>query len=262
MDVDIALNHIHNMDCIGGMKTLPGQSVDLVITDPPFAIDFKSKRTNYNRTAGRVLDGYTEVAVSDYPAFTRQWMGEVHRLLKPSGALFVFSGWNNLKDLLVAADVLGFVTVNHLIWKYQFGVVCKRRFVTSHYHCLYLCKDDGKRKFFQNARYGPDDRTEEGRSKRYRDMEDVWSIPREYWHGDMKTPTKLPAELVRKILAYTSEPDDIVLDPFVGSGQVPVISRAMGRRYIGFEIVPEYYDFAVKRLDGDRYRIPDESAAP
>lgn len=257
-----ALNHIYNMDCIDGMRSLPGSSIDLVITDPPFAIDFKSKRCNYHRKTERVLAGYNEISVSEHPVFTMGWMEQVHRVLKESGAVFVFSGWNNLKDLLVAADALGFITVNHLIWKYQFGVFCKRRFVTSHYHCLYLCKNEKKRKFFYNSRFGPDARTEAGRSLRYRDMEDVWEIPREYWHGDMKTPTKLPAELVRKILAYASEPGDVVLDPFLGSGQVAVISRELDRRYIGYEIVPEYYAFALKRLEEERYRIPDPSDTP
>ena len=259
MQLENALNRIHNLDCVKGMRSLPESCIDLVVTDPPFAIDFKSKRANYNRIAGRVLEGYTEVCAAEYGAFTLQWMGEAHRLLKDSGALFVFSGWNNLKDLLLAADKLGFITVNHLIWKYQFGVVCKRRFVTSHYHCLYLCKDDRKRKFFNNARYGPEAKTDTGRSKRYRDLEDVWDIPREYWHGDIKTPTKLPAELIRKILAYTSEPGDIVLDPFAGSGQVLVVSRELQRRYIGYEIVPEYHAFAQKRLEENQYRIPDAS---
>lgn len=262
MGTNEALNQLHNMDCIEGMKTLSDASIDLVITDPPFAIAFKSKRNNYNRTAGHVLDGYTEITEEAYPEFTLNWMSQVYRVLKKSGALFVFSGWNNLKDLLVAADALGFITVNHLIWKYQFGVVCKHRFVTSHYHCLYLCKHERKRKFFHNARHGPDEKTLRGGSKRYRDLEDVWEIPREYWHGDVKTPTKLPAELIRKILAYTSEPGDIVLDPFSGSGQVPVVSHTLGRQYIGYEIVPEYAAFAQKRLEEDRYRIRDNDAAP
>lgn len=257
-----AVNHIFNQDCVKGMRGLPAGSVDLIITDPPFAIDFKSKRNNYHRKAGSVIEGYSEIDSANYPAFTLRWMRQAHRLLKESGALFVFSGWNNLKDLLVAADELGFITVNHLIWKYQFGVVCKRRFVTSHYHCLYLCKDEQKRKFLHNARFGPAEKTEAGGSRRYRDMEDVWDIQREYWHGDIKTPTKLPAEIIRKILAYTSEPGDIVLDPFIGSGQVPVVCRELGRQYLGFEIVPDYYAFALKRLEDQVYRIPAPAALP
>lgn len=252
---EIEVNQIYNMDCLDGLKHVGGGSIDLVITDPPFAIDFKAHRTNYNRTQSRVLQGYNEVHVDEYANFTKAWMSEVHRVLKTSGSMFVFSGWNNLKDILVALDDLKFVTVNHIIWKYQFGVVCSRKFVTSHYHCLYVCKDDAKRKFFNSARYDKGDRHENGGSLRYQDLEDVWAIKREYWHGDKKTPTKLPAELIEKILLYASEEGDVVLDPFLGSGQVAVISKMHKRQYVGFEIVKEYYDFAKERLDKGVYRI-------
>jgi len=79
-------------------------------------------------------------------------------------------------------------------------------------------------------------------------MEDVWTIKREYWRGEEKTPNKLPSEIIRKILNYSSKQGDLVLDPFVGSGQVPVICQEMDRRFIGMEINEIYYQFAVKRL--------------
>jgi len=249
-------DNIYNMDCLEGMKKIRQGSVDLIVTDPPFAIDFKPHRSNYNRTQSRVLAGYNEIPAKDYPDFTRSWMREAFRVLSDHGSAFVFSGWNNLKDILTASDEIGFQTVNHIIWKYQFGVVCKRRFVTSHYHCLFICKDDSKRRFFPNARFGPNDRTEKGGSRRYRDMEDVWIINREYWHGEKKTPTKLPASLIEKILSYTSKEGDLVLDPFLGSGQVAVVSQLNKRHYLGFEIVEEYYRFALERLELGVYRIP------
>jgi len=251
---------IYNADCVAGMRRLPDGAVDLVITDPPFAIDFKAQRSNYNRTASRVMDGYNEIPASQYADFTQAWMREVYRVVKPTGSVFVFSGWNNLKDILIAADDIGFVTVNHIVWKYQFGVACRRRFVTSHYHCIFLCKDDAKRKFFPNARFDKSAKAENGGSLRYRDLEDVWTIKREYWHGDKKTPTKLPAEVVEKILAYTSEEGDLVLDPFLGSGQVAVVSKMRKRRYTGFEIVEDYYAFAKERLDKNAYRIAAENS--
>lgn len=254
----LAFNQIYNMDCVEGMQDLPERSVDLVVTDPPFAIDFKAHRSNYNRTQSRVMTGYSEVSPQDYADFTLAWMTGARRLLKDSGSMFVFSGWNNLKDILVAIDDLGLTTVNHIIWKYQFGVVCSRKFVTSHYHCLYVCKDDANRKFFNSARFEKDDRHEKGGSLRYQDLEDVWTIKREYWHGDKKTPTKLPRELIEKILLYTSEPGDVVLDPFLGSGQVAVVSKILGRQYVGFEVAKEYYEFAKERLDKGLYRIDAE----
>ena len=205
-------NRIYNKNCLEGMKSISNNSIDLIITDPPFAIDFKSKKANYNRTAHRVLDGYKEIPKNEYYDFTRNWIKGSFRILKNTGSMYVFSGWNNLKDILNALDEIGFTTTNHIIWKYQFGVVTRKKFVTSHYHCLFVCKDE-------------------------------------------KTPTKLPAELIKKMLSYSSEEGDIVFDPFLGSGQVAIVSKMMKRKFLGFEIVKEYFEFASQRLKTDTYRL-------
>lgn len=252
---EISFNKIYNMSCIDGMKSIPSNKIDLIVTDPPFAIDFKATRQNYNRTASRVMQGYNEIKQKDYYDFTLQWMSDAFRILKKSGSMYVFSGWNNLKDILNALDNVGFTTVNHIIWKYQFGVVTSRKYVTSHYHCIYVCKDEKKRKFYPFVRFKKTDRSQDGCSLHYKDKEDVWEIKREYWTGDKKTPTKLPAEIVKKILQYSSTTGDVVFDPFLGSGQVAVISKMLSRKYIGFEVVPEYYDFAKNRLDRNLYRL-------
>ena len=252
-------NKIYNKDCIVGMKTIPNEKIDLVVTDPPFAINFKAKKSNYNRTASRVLSGYDEIKAEDYYDFTNAWMAEAYRILKKSGSMYVFSGWNNLKDILTALDDNNFTTINHIIWKYQFGVVTSKKFVTSHYHCLFVCKDDKKRKFFPYSRFEKNAKTSDGLSLHYRDKEDVWIIKREYWTGDDKTPTKLPAEIIKKILEYSSEKKDLVLDPFLGSGQVAVISKMLGRQYLGFETVKQYYNFANKRLQKNVYRLKKET---
>jgi len=237
------------------MSSLEPKKIDLIITDPPFAINFKSTKANYNRTASRVIEGYNEIKREDYYDFTYSWMSEAYRILKESGSMYVFSGWNNLKDILMALDNVGFVTVNHIIWKYQFGVVTKKKFVTSHYHCLYVCKNPKKRKFFPFSRFKKQAKTKEGRSLHYKDKEDVWNIKREYWTGYEKTPTKLPAELIEKIIQYSSKKGDGILDPFLGSGQVAILSKSLERKFIGFEIVNKYYNFAKKRLDKNVYRI-------
>ncbi|MBN1233086.1 MAG: site-specific DNA-methyltransferase [Candidatus Coatesbacteria bacterium] len=244
---------IYNEDCIEGLKRIPDKSIDLVITDPPFAINFKARKMNYNRLYKNVLEGYSEIKAEDYLSFTKSWMNEIYRILKETGSAFIFSGWNNLKDILITIDELGFTTVNHIIWKYQFGVVTRRKFVTSHYHCLFICKDDRKRKFFPESRFSKKDRNENGRSMNYEDREDVWFIRREYWTNKEKTPTKLPSEIIEKILLYSSEKNDIVLDPFLGSGQVAYVSKKLSRRYIGFELVKTYFEFAQKRLKEESF---------
>ena len=252
---EISFNNIYNCDCIQGMKSVPKNKIDLVITDPPFAINFRAKKANYNRKQSHVLEGYNEISAENYYDFTIEWMSQVHRILKESGSMYLFSGWNNLKEILMAIDDVGFHLVNHIIWKYQFGVVTKNKYVTSHYHCLYVCKNDKKRKFFPFKRFSKNAKSEDGHSLHYKDKEDVWEIKREYWTGDTKTPTKLPAEIIEKILFYSSKKNDIVFDPFLGSGQVAVVSKIHERRFCGFEVVKDYYKFAKKRLDENTYRL-------
>lgn len=247
-------NEIYNMDCIEGMKNLPSNSIDLVITDPPFGINFKSTHNTYNRERELVLDGYVEID-NDYLEFTKSWLSEVYRSLKDSGSAYIFSGFNNLKDILIAIDDIGFNLVNHIIWKYQFGVFTKRKYVTSHYHLLYLSKNDKLRPFYPYSRYDKEETDNNGGKLHYQDKEDVWYIKREYWKSSVKTPTKLPREVIEKILAYSSKPGDVVLDPFSGSGQVAIVSKMNNRQFIGFEIVKDYFDFSKLRIDNNQYLI-------
>lgn len=236
------LDQLYPGDSLSLMEELPDGAVDLVITDPPFAIDFRAARNNYHRTGSRVMEGYREIAPEDYLAFTTEWMGHAFRVLRPTGSLYVFSGWNRLRDVLQALDETGFSTINHLIWKYQFGVFTRKKYVTSHYHILFAVKDP-KKYTFNKAEHYP---------------EDVWVVNREYWTGKLKTPTKLPLELVRKILRFSSNHGDIVLDPFIGSGTVAVAAREMGRHYLGFEIVEDYFKLAMERLDSTEWGSAEE----
>ncbi len=228
----IEINKIHNGNCIQLMNDLPENSIDLIVTDPPFAIDFKSNRLNYNRKSENVLGGYNEIVKKDYPKFSKDWISQAFKVLKPNGSMYVFSGWTNLKDILNALDESGFTTINHLIWKYQFGVYCSKKWVTSHYHILYVVKNPKKWTFNKQDQY----------------PEDVLTINREYWTGKIKTPTKLPTELLKKLILYSSNEGDIVMDCFSGSGQTAVVSKMLKRNFIAFDTVKEYVTFGNNRL--------------
>jgi len=219
---------LYEGDALTLLPQIPKGSIDLVVTDPPFAIEFKAQRLNYNRNGSNVLEGYQDVRGAEYREFTRTWIRDAARVLSPTGSMYIFSGWNRLRDILEGIDDAGLTTVNHLIWKYQFGVFTKKKYVTSHYHILFVVKDP-KHYTFNKIDHYP---------------EDVWVINREYWKGRMKTPTKLPSDLVKKILDYSSNPGDLVLDPFLGSGTVASVAHQEGRHFLGFEVVPEYCDFA------------------
>ena len=226
------LNVIYNQDCLQGFQKIKNGSAHLVLTDPPFAIEFQKVGSQYNRKQENVLQGYNEIKQEHYFEFTKQWLGECKRVLSSNGSMFLVSGWSNLRDILNAVQEVGFETINHLIWKYQFGVFTKKKFVSSHYHILFLVKDKKNYTFNKIDHY----------------PEDVLYIKREYWANKVKTPTRLPEELVSKLIAYGSNQGDVVLDPFMGSGTTAVCAKKANRYYLGFEVVKDYYEFAKKRV--------------
>ncbi|MCS7077442.1 MAG: site-specific DNA-methyltransferase [Bacteroidia bacterium] len=93
------------------------------------------------------------------------------------------------------------------------------------------------------------EKDEYNRGLNYKGKEDFWCIKREYSRGHQKAPTKLPAELINKILMYSSKEGNLILDPFLGSGQIAEVSKILNRHYIGFEIMEECYSIAFMRLD-------------
>ena len=205
-------------DCIPGMQNMPPACVDLIVADPPFGLDFTGKSTAYNRNPDLVVEGYVE-APEGYGEFSEAWMAQLPRIMKPHATAYVFSGWTHLEDVLRAARVAGLTTVNHIVWKYQFGVFTRKKFVTSHYHILMLVKNP-KKYYFNKVEHYP---------------EDVWVINRKYRPGAEKNSTVLPLEVVNKCIQFSSKPGDLVFDPFMGSGTTAIAARKAWRHYAGFE---------------------------
>ncbi|UCE11881.1 MAG: site-specific DNA-methyltransferase [Candidatus Thorarchaeota archaeon] len=230
------------------MRDLPSDSIDLIVADPPFGIDFDGKSSMYNRDGTRVVEGYEEV-LSSYDQFTSEWIGEIPRILKDTGSAYIFSGWNNLEDILRSARKAGLAMMNHIIWKYQFGVFTKRRFVTSHYH-LILFTNDPKNYFFNKWENYP---------------EDVWIINRDYRPGQSKNSTKLPLQVVQRCIDFSSQPGDLVLDPFMGNGTTAAAARGNWRHFIGFEInkqLREIIDQEVWSVKPGQFYIPYSDRLP
>jgi len=216
----LELDSIIYGDCIEGMKLLPTKSIDQIIADPPFGIKFTGKEQMYNRVDRNVVDGYVEVPQEEYDQFTYAWISELPRIMKDTSTAYIFSGWTNLELVLAAARRAKLKLINHIIWKYQFGVFTQKKFVTSHYHLLLLAKNENNY-FFNKVIHYP---------------QDVWNIKREYHHKQEKNGTKLPSELVQKCLDFGSKPGDLILDPFMGNGTTAEVAKANFRHFIGFEI--------------------------
>ncbi len=206
-------------DCIYGLEKIPDSSVDLIIADPPFGIDFSGKEGIYNRESTFVVDDYQEVK-GDYYNFSYKWISKLPRIMKERSSVYIFSGWTNLEYILTAARHAGLTLLNHIIWKYNFGVFTRKKFVTSHYHILLYVKNPEKYYFHKIEHY----------------PEDVWEIDRKYKRGKEKNGTTLPIEVVQRCIDFNTKPGDVILDPFMGNGTTAVAAKGSFRHFYGFEI--------------------------
>ncbi len=224
------VDNVYYEECVKGMKKIPAESVDVIIADPPFGLSFNGKEAIYNRDSRFVRDGYREVK-GNYGYFSSKWIKELPRIMKKTGSAWIFSGWTNLADVLNAARKSGLTLINHIIWKYQFGVFTRRKFVTSHYHILFLVKSDDY--YFNKVTHYP---------------LDVWEINRTYKRGQIKNSTKLPESIIMRCIDFSSRPGDLILDPFMGNGTTATVAKGTFRHYLGFEVNKEMSDVIQKNL--------------
>lgn len=242
-------NQYYCIDAVEGAKRLlPDGAVDLIISDPPYGIEGDKLHKHYNRKEEFVVDGYVEVPAEEYPRFSDAWIAEAARVLRPGGAIFLVSGYSQLASVLNALAKTDLREVNHIVWKYNFGVSTNRKFVSSHYHILYYEKPGGRRTFNCHARFGTRAKTEKGGSALYADLEDVWVINREYQPGRIKNKNQLPTALLVKMIQYASNPGDLVFDFFLGSFSTARVAKALDRDSGGFELNPKAHEVGVKTI--------------
>lgn len=238
---------IFHGDCIDLDKRIKDKTVDLGIFDPPFGLKETGFNKHYKRDSSNVIPGYRE-APSDYEQWTHLWLSEAKRVLKPDGSMYVFMGHSNLRHLLNAAHNLGFHEINHIIWKYNFGVYTKKKFVTSHYHILYYTLSKKSPTFNRDCRFGGHEKNETGNSLNFADREDVFVINRDYSPGKTKNQNKLPEALIKKIIMYSSNQGDMLCDFFMGNFTTAYSARAMGRNVCGYEINKKSYDHHIEKV--------------
>jgi DNA modification methylase len=239
-------------DCRLALAAEPAESADLVFADPPFNVGYPYRSYDDNLTD------------AEYLLFSRQWMEEVLRVLKPGGSFYLAIGDEYVADLCcIARRELGLTMRNWIIWHYTFGQQRKSKWVNSHTHILYFTKGPQPTTFNFEAVLVPSarqavylDRRANPEGKMPDDVwtlrpdagcfppeGDVWKIPRvsgtflerEGWH-----PCQMPQAVSDRILKASSNPGDMVIDPFNGSGTTGKSALALGRRYLGIDI-DEFY---------------------
>jgi site-specific DNA-methyltransferase (adenine-specific) len=243
----------YNGDCISGAaEHIPDNSVDLIITDPPYGINGDRLHRHYNRNEDFVVEGYVEIPQKEYAEFSEKWIREAERVLRPGGSIYIVSGYTNLIDVLNALRKTTLMEVNHIIWKYNFGVFTRRKYVSSHYHILFYEKPGGIRTFNLESRYGLDEKSGDNRSLNNTDREDVWIINREYKPGQLKNKNELPAQLLIKMIQYSSNEGDLVCDFFLGGFSTAKVALGLNRRALGFEISKPMFDAKINEIEALR----------
>ncbi len=201
-----------NGDCIDVLKRVPDSSIDLVVTDPPYLVNYRSR--DGRRVRNDVQADWLE------PAFS-----QVARVLKQNRFCVSFYGWNQADKFLLAWKKAGLYPVGHLVWAKAYAS-SRRRFLRATHECAYLL-----------AKGSP------AQPKIL--LKDVlpWS-----YTGNKLHPTQKPTTAIDPLISAFSQPGDVVLDPFCGSGTTGRSALRLQRRFIGIEIDPEYHAIAAKRL--------------
>jgi site-specific DNA-methyltransferase (adenine-specific) len=249
-------------DCVQLLAKVPPGSVDLAFADPPFNIGYEYDHYDDRR------------AKADYLAWTDTWLAAVRRVLKPSGSFYVAIGDEYAAEIKVRLDELGLEMRNWIIWHYTFGVNCTKKFNRSHAHIFYYAVDAKRYVFNADAirvpsarltTYAdrranpkgklPDDtwvlRPQEGDGI-FRPDSDTWYVARVCGTFKERTghPCQMPEGVLERIIRVSSNPGDVVLDPFAGSGTTLAVAKRLGRRYLGVESSKNYANAVRKRLEG------------
>jgi DNA modification methylase len=230
-------------DSIAIMENMPAESIGLIFADPPFNIGIKYR--NYKDT---MVD-------EEYLSWSRRWIAAAVRLLTPTGSLYIAIGDEYAADLRVILRDFPVYFRNWIIWYYTFGQNAKMKFNRSHTHILYFVKDPARFTFNADAVRIPSARQlvykDRRANKKGKIPDDVWTFSRIC--GTFKErlgdhPCQMPELLLERIIKVSSNPGDLVLDPFAGTGTTLAVAKRLDRHFIGLELSDEYCQAIVLRL--------------
>ena len=247
----VAGNRIVVGDCVGELRRLPDRCVDLIFADPPYNLQLEGAllRPNNTRVDG-VDDAWDKFSsFEDYDQFTRAWLGECRRILKPDGAIWVIGSYHNIFRLGVALQDLGYWILNDIVWRKVNPMPNFRgkRFTNAHETLIWAGRDQKTRPCFnyESLKTSNDDLQ----------MRSDWLFPicsgpeRLKDDGGRKAhPTQKPEALLHRILLGTTKPGDVVLDPFFGTGTTGAVAKRLSRQFIGIERDPDYATAAEERI--------------
>jgi modification methylase len=239
-------------DCVAAMSKLAAESVDLVFADPPYNLQLRSdlKRPDDSRVDAVDDDWDKFASFSAYDDFTRAWLLACRRVMKPAATLWVIGSYHNIFRVGTILQDLGFWILNDVIWRKTNPMpnFRGRRFTNAHETLIWAARSAHTKAYtfnYEALKAGNDDVQ----------VRSDWTLPlctgeERLKNADGKKlhPTQKPQSLLARVILASSRPDDLVLDPFCGTGTTGAVARQLRRRFIGIEREAEYAAAAERRI--------------
>jgi modification methylase len=252
-------------DCVAAMSKLAAESVDLVFADPPYNLQLRGdlKRPDDSRVDAVDDDWDKFSSFGAYDDFTRAWLLACRRVMKPSATLWVIGSYHNIFRVGTILQDIGFWILNDVIWRKSNPMpnFRGRRFTNAHETMIWATRGADAKSYtfnYEALKAGNDDVQ----------MRSDWTLPlctgeERLKNSDGKKlhPTQKPETLLARVILSSSRPDDLVLDPFCGTGTTGTVAKRLGRRFIGVERDADYATAAERRIAAT-VPLPAESLAP
>jgi modification methylase len=248
---ELPIGRVLRGDVVARLRDVPAESVDLVFADPPYNLQLGGEllRPDNSRVDGVSAAWDKFEGFAAYDAFTRAWLAEARRVLKPTGSLWVIGTYHNIFRVGAALQDLGFWLINDVIWRKANPMPNFKgtRFANAHETLIWCAREEGARYTFNyEALKAANDDLQ---------MRSDWLLPicqggerLKNGAGDKLHPTQKPEALLLRILLAATRAGDVVLDPFFGTGTTGAVAKRIGRRWIGIERDPDYADAAAARI--------------
>ena len=239
-------------DCVAEMAKIPASSVDLVFADPPYNLQLQGdlKRPDDSRVDA-VNDEWDKFpSFGAYDDFTRAWLMACRRVMKPNATLWVIGSYHNIFRVGTLLQDIGFWILNDVVWRKSNPMpnFRGRRFTNAHETLIWAARDAAKRDYtfnYEALKAGNDDIQ----------VRSDWFIPLctgeerlKGRDGKKLHPTQKPEALLARVILAASRPDDLVLDPFCGTGTTGAVAHRLRRRFIGIERDTDYAAAARRRI--------------
>jgi modification methylase len=247
---DLPLDRILEGDCVGAMAQLPPASIDMIFADPPYNLQLGG---DLFRPEGGLVDAVNDDwdkfdTFASYDLFTRAWLKEARRILKPDGTLWVIGSYHNIFRVGAALQDEGYWILNDIVWRKSNPMPNFRgtRFTNAHETLIWASRgEDSRYTFNYRAMKALNDDLQ---------MRSDWVLPicsggeRVKTDGVKAHPTQKPEALLYRVLLACTNKGDVVLDPFFGTGTTGAVARRLGRRWIGIEREARYVKVARERI--------------